>query len=461
MSDTAACPFCGFRNPEYAVSLHVELRHRTGRGGREEDYLVPDEGCGNGELDASPHARGISDQDEWFEYLECPVDSCDEILALSNLETHLELHGFEHQDNDSEESQLSAREPESDRLNLPPRTRSPVPKETGLSGPGTSPISNWKELRKALLSLSPPKRGVSVGVGVLPPNMAEEARVKKVNDGKNSERLGKNELGAHHNEDRMPDWLYNKLKKHGFKSSSNVIPVLAQLLEKSRKTQYAYLCDPATQHISKLNCEGSFCGYRNIQMLISYIVNTGSPGAAAFGGKIPDIFAIQDMIEKGWDEGINPSAREQVGVLRRTRKYIGTPEAQVLFHYLGIPHEAASFFNPIEDKESRKAENELYNYVENYFAAAPGVDHGGKVRNTVLPPIYLQHRGHSVTIIGIERTVKGGRNLLVFDPSYEDPDSVARCVGGRPVERPNERALTHYRRGPRYLGDKKEYEVVK
>ncbi|KAI0840189.1 DUF1671-domain-containing protein [Hypoxylon sp. FL0890] len=454
MSDSATCPFCGYQDPEYAVLLHIELRHRSGRGGREEDSFVPDEGWEDGQLDAAPHARRRFDESEWFEYFECPLDDCGEILALTDLEAHLELHGLENEENASDKSQHSSREPKSDCSNAPRRSPSPVvSKEPGLSGPGTSPAKNWRKL----LNLSSPKPGVP------PPKMSEEVRVKKVKDtekGKKNERLGKNELGAHHNEDRMPDWLYNKLKKHGFKSARDIIPVVAQLLEKGRKTQFAYLCNPATQHISKLNREGSFCGYRNIQMLISYIINTGSRGAAAFGPTIPDIFAIQDMIENGWDEGINPGAREQVGVLRRTRKYIGTPEVQVLFHYLGIPHEAASFFNPLDDKQSRKAENELYNYVENYFASAPGVDQQSKVRNTTLPPIYLQHRGHSVTIIGIERTVKGGRNLLVFDPSYEDPGSVTRLVG-REVEGPNDRALTLYRRGPRYLGSKKEFEVVK
>jgi hypothetical protein len=37
---------------------------------------------------------------------------------------------------------------------------------------------------------------------------------------------------------------------------SGVLPVLGQLLEQSATTQYAYLCHPAVQHISKLRREG-------------------------------------------------------------------------------------------------------------------------------------------------------------------------------------------------------------
>ena len=34
------------------------------------------------------------------------------------------------------------------------------------------------------------------------------------------------------------------------------------------------------------------------------------------------------------------------------------------------------------------------------------------------PPLYLQHQGHSRTIVGIEALSCGGHRLLVFDPSH-------------------------------------------
>lgn len=61
-------------------------------------------------------------------------------------------------------------------------------------------------------------------------------------------------------------------------------------------------------------------------MLISYIVGTGTTGAAAFENTIPSIFQIQDLIENAWDQGIHEDGRTELGVLRGTRKYIGTPE---------------------------------------------------------------------------------------------------------------------------------------
>ncbi|KAK7757264.1 hypothetical protein SLS62_000813 [Diatrype stigma] len=73
--------------------------------------------------------------------------------------------------------------------------------------------------------------------------------------------------------------------------------------------------------------EGGFCGYRNIQMMASYIVGSGGPGADRLHGRVPSIFRIQDYIEAAWDAGINAHGRVETGGVKGTRKYIGTSEA--------------------------------------------------------------------------------------------------------------------------------------
>lgn len=123
--------------------------------------------------------------------------------------------------------------------------------------------------------------------------------------------------------------------------ASGILPVLQQLIEQDSNTNYAYLCHPAVRHVSKLRKEGTvilfhflftadlpggFCGYRNIQMLASYIIGVESQGYHIFDGKIPTIFAIQDYIETAWDLGINAQGRVETGGIRGTRKYIGTPD---------------------------------------------------------------------------------------------------------------------------------------
>lgn len=82
---------------------------------------------------------------------------------------------------------------------------------------------------------------------------------------------------------------------------------------------------------------GGFCGYRNIQMLSSYIVGARARGHEHFHRRIPSVFTIQDHIEHAWDMGINARGRIETGGVKGSRKYIGTPEAQAMFLGLDIP----------------------------------------------------------------------------------------------------------------------------
>jgi Peptidase family C78 len=120
--------------------------------------------------------------------------------------------------------------------------------------------------------------------------------------------------------------------------TSGLVPVLYQLLEQDKGVDHAYLCHPATQHVVKTAREGGFCGYRNIQMLISYIQGAQAPGYPYFEGRIPTILRLQDLIEEAWDQGINSAGRLETGGIKGTRKYIGTPEAQALFISLSVEY---------------------------------------------------------------------------------------------------------------------------
>lgn len=105
-----------------------------------------------------------------------------------------------------------------------------------------------------------------------------------------------------------------------------IIPILAQLSALDRSVQEAYYCHPSTLHIGKTPKEGGFCGYRNIQMQVSYIQGAKAQGHEEFPGRTPGILKLQDLIERAWDKGINTIGRTQTGGIRDTRKYIGTPE---------------------------------------------------------------------------------------------------------------------------------------
>lgn len=146
----------------------------------------------------------------------------------------------------------------------------------------------------------------------------------------------------------MPSWLLKMLEKGPKMTQSNqissdgtlskhvtieneashVIPVLAKLCEQDTSVQRAFLCSPDVRHIFKMPREGGFCGYRNIQMLISYIQEARTPGHEHFQKGLPTILELQDMIENAWDIGFNSVGRIETGGIRGTRKYIGTPEVR-------------------------------------------------------------------------------------------------------------------------------------
>ena len=106
-----------------------------------------------------------------------------------------------------------------------------------------------------------------------------------------------------------------------------LVPVIAKLCEKDEYVSHAWLCDEAVRHVGKqMNKEGGFCGYRNIQMMISYIQGALDARAHPFQGMIPSIIRLQDQIERGWDMGINTHGRIETGGIKGTRKYIGTSE---------------------------------------------------------------------------------------------------------------------------------------
>jgi hypothetical protein len=146
----------------------------------------------------------------------------------------------------------------------------------------------------------------------------------------------------------MPSWLL-KLLQNGAKvtrlnkigpngsimkdeivenETSQVIPVLMQLCQQDDSVQRAFFCSTKVRHIFKLPREGGFCGYRNIQMLISHIQDAQRPGHEHFHGRIPSILELQDLIERAWNMGYNSIAKTETGGIKGTRKYIGTPEVK-------------------------------------------------------------------------------------------------------------------------------------
>ncbi|KKY20528.1 hypothetical protein UCDDS831_g04575 [Diplodia seriata] len=316
-------------------------------------------------------------------------------------------------------------------------------------------------------------------IDVLSPSSSKKLHKSK-ESGAPSARLGKSELGPYAYEDQMPRWLYKQIEagprvsvmnrigrdgrliKHEVvdNETPGVLPVLAQLCGIDRSVDQAYICHPSAIHIFKRPKEGGFCGYRNIQMLVSYIQGAGAQGHSQFPPGTPGILVLQDLIEQAWDMGINEISRVQTGGIRGTRKYIGTPEVQALLRSLRIDHGLQIFS---DRPEAGQAHEQLLDYVESYFledTTREQHEKRPKVVKTHLPPIYLQQPGHSITIVGYERHKDGKRNLLVFDPMFHTSPGMFKILGRRDIRTHRPEVLQAYRRGDRQLKRHRDYELI-
>lgn len=84
-----------------------------------------------------------------------------------------------------------------------------------------------------------------------------------------------------------------------------MIPKLEPSLKDGSETQSAYLCSDHTDYIpSGFMDSGWGCGYRNCQMLLSFLEKEKQDGRCLLKYVI-DIISIQLLIEKAWQEGNN------------------------------------------------------------------------------------------------------------------------------------------------------------
>lgn len=258
--------------------------------------------------------------------------------------------------------------------------------------------------------------------------------------------------------------------------SLHIIPVLMKLCRHDKDVERAFFCSSSVRHIFKMRREGGFCGYRNIQMLVSHIKDAQRPGHEQFpGNALPSILELQDRIEQAWDMGFNSSGRIETGGIKGTRKYIGTPEvrgnrfnelgfflktltkAQALFLSLGIKCSTGAF----SAREGFHAHDLLLQDVASYFRSGCDLDSQDKILRTDLAPIYFQHRGHSMTIVGFEIDKKGSANLLVFDPMFKTSPAIRRLAQHYAAPSDPGHILKAHRRGTPYLHKYKDFEVLK
>ncbi|KAI9661652.1 MAG: hypothetical protein M1821_008890 [Bathelium mastoideum] len=472
-SETLECPFCGYETDDaYIISLHVEELHTDDSPFQVRDVSssapLPSQ---HRQAPSTCHASIQESQGGW---VQCPHEDCGEEVLLEEVNEHLDLHVAEKisSEDDSSITRSSMASSSSSQHSIAQDYYYSAGNQHALLKQYKTPLPTNE---KATL-----KRSVE-GVGFSPKtkNRIPQGRPPGATDA----RLGKAELGPFAYESHMPAWLHRQLSTGGKRTVvtrigrdgrlvrdrtvenevPGLLPVLARLIDHDESVQRAYFCHPVVRHVSKLPREGGFCGYRNMQMLLSYLLDAQAPGwehfadSAAAPGEVPGVLELQDRIEAAWDAGICELGRVQTGGIRGTRKYIGTPEVAALLGRAEIEFRTRSFH---DDVQGKSAVQQLVEYAEQYFeVGATGSD--GKLRKTLRPPIYLQRPGHSLTIVGFEVRKDGSRSLLVFDPMYVVSKEMQR-VRDRATRLPRSVSalLRMYRRSQESLGRYRDFETV-
>lgn len=252
-----------------------------------------------------------------------------------------------------------------------------------------------------------------------------------------------------------------KLLREGiiYNETPRPVPILADLSALDPNTTTAYFCHKSVKHVHKIKCDGNFCGYWNIQMLLSWrlaVIEDPAHGNLP----LPNVLEMQDTIEAAWDAGTCSFGRTETGGIRNTRKWIGTHEAAAYFLHLGQPVTALSFRSSSNPK-APPAHEQLLDYVEAYFISGQAyATENGSSRVTQLAPIYFQRPGHSMTIVGLERRSDGERNLLVFDPSFAVAEMIKQLANGRVPKSKIETIMAAFRQDTSKLARWKEYEIM-
>ncbi|XP_005158410.1 zinc finger-containing ubiquitin peptidase 1 isoform X2 [Danio rerio] len=177
---------------------------------------------------------------------------------------------------------------------------------------------------------------------------------------------------------------------------------------------HVWLCAETDHYSSSEGDKGWGCGYRNFQMLLSSLHRMEQYKHLPVS--VPSIPRVQALMEEAWAQGADPQGASHFNNrLQGTRAWIGATEIYAVLTSLSVKARIVDFHKPTGPRETHPR---LFEWVKQYFthSTSRGARLPPKVVQTTLPPVYLQHQGHSRSIIGMEEKANGKLCLLFFDP---------------------------------------------
>ncbi|XP_026868314.2 zinc finger-containing ubiquitin peptidase 1 isoform X1 [Electrophorus electricus] len=219
---------------------------------------------------------------------------------------------------------------------------------------------------------------------------------------------------------------------------------------------HVWLCADTDHYSTSAGDRGWGCGYRNFQMLLSSLQRMEQYNTAlnTLRGSIPSIPQVQALIEAAWAEGVDPQGASHFsGRLQGTRAWIGATEIYAVLTAHQVRARIFDFHQPTGPSGTHP---KLFEWVKNYFSlpSSRGSRLPPRVVKTTLPPIYLQHQGHSRSIVGVEQRRNGSMCLLLLDPG-SSPAEMRKLL----TQNAASASITHMRKFPGHLKHR-QYQMV-
>ncbi|XP_067874594.1 zinc finger-containing ubiquitin peptidase 1 isoform X2 [Heterodontus francisci] len=209
--------------------------------------------------------------------------------------------------------------------------------------------------------------------------------------------------------------------------TSGIIRALNEYYQRNgTEIRHVFLCAETDHYHASVGDKGWGCGYRNFQMLLSSLMKMEEYKRDLQDVVIPCIPKLQAMIEEAWKDGFDPQGAAQFkNKLRGTRAWIGATEVYSLLTFLRIKCQIVDFHHPTGPSDTHPR---LFEWLKQFYSSGkdPGLRLQSRIIWTNKPPIYLQHHGHSRTIIGIEERNNGTLCLLIFDPGNQEMQKLLR-----------------------------------
>ncbi|XP_032373439.1 zinc finger-containing ubiquitin peptidase 1 [Etheostoma spectabile] len=220
-----------------------------------------------------------------------------------------------------------------------------------------------------------------------------------------------------------------------------------------RDSVHVWLSADTDHYCSSAGDKGWGCGYRNLQMLLSSLHTIDAFAALLQEKAVPSIPRLQRMIEDAWKEGLDPNGASHFNQrLQGTRAWIGATEVYALLTSLGISARIMDFHQPSGPGDTHPR---LFDWVKQYFQQSNrSCRLPPRLVHTSMPPLYLQHQGHSRSIVGLEQKKNGSLCLLLLDPGTSASDT-RKLLSRDSVSH----AVRHVRKFPSSLKHK-QYQVV-